>query len=71
MREAVEPAHITMILLGFALTQKQRIEGILQIQNTDATVGRIGRICHAKRRPEGFIKRTVRTINMRMDYKIS
>ena len=39
-----------MIGLGYALIQKQRIEGISQVQNTDATVGRVGRARHAKRR---------------------
>lgn len=52
MREAAEPVHITMISLGYVLIQKQRIEGISQVQNTDATVGRVGRTIHAKRRFE-------------------
>lgn len=49
MSDAVQHAHITMILLGFALIPKQRIGQISLIQTTDVTVGRVGRTSHAER----------------------
>ena len=43
MREAVKPAHITMIFLGYVLTRNQRIEQILRIMRINVTVGRVWR----------------------------
>lgn len=51
---AVKPVHITTISLGFALIQRQRIEQISRIMGIHVTVGRVGRISHAKRRFEGL-----------------
>ena len=41
-------AHITMIGLGCVLIQRQMIGQILRIMSIHVTVGRVGRISHAK-----------------------
>ena len=64
MVNVAQLAHITMIGLGYALIQNQMIEQILRIMSIHVTVGRVGRTSHAKRRLKGFIKETVRTVNM-------
>lgn len=60
----MKPAHIMMIFRGYVSIQRQRTERTLLITNINAAVGRVGRISHAERRIEGFIKGAIGAVNM-------